>query len=197
MSYKIGITGGIASGKSLVCSFLRELGIPVVSADDIVKELQKDEYYLSEIRKLFGDEVFIGRELNRKKLAEIIFSNEAKRELLNKLLHPPVLEEIKKRIEKLKDYRIIAIEVPLLFEVGIEDWFDEIWVVYIPIDLQIKRIMERDKLTKEEALLRIRSQIPLEEKVKKAHFVIFNDGDEKNTKEQVKKRISYIDQNII
>lgn len=197
MSYKIGITGGIASGKSLVCSFLRELGIPVVSADDIVKELQKDEYYLSEIRKLFGDEVFIGRELNRKKLAEIIFSNEAKRELLNKLLHPPVLEEIKKRIEKLKDYRIIAIEVPLLFEVGIEDWFDEIWVVYIPIDLQIKRIMERDKLTKEEALLRIRSQIPLEEKVKKAHFVIFNDGDEENTKEQVKKRISYIDQNII
>lgn len=197
MSYKIGVTGGIASGKSLVCSFLREFGIPVISADEIVKELQKDAYYLMKIKELFGDEVFDGENLNRKKLASIIFSDENKRELLNKLLHPPVLSEIKKRMESLKDHKIIAVEVPLLFEVGIEDWFDEIWVVYIPKDLQVKRIIERDNITEEEALLRINSQISLENKVKRANYVIYNDKDIEYTKKQVENRILYIIQNVI
>lgn len=197
MSYKIGVTGGIASGKSLVCSFLREFGIPVISADEIVKELQKDAYYLMKIKELFGDEVFDGENLNRKKLASIIFSDENKRELLNKLLHPPVLLEIKKRMESLKDHKIIAVEVPLLFEVGIEDWFDEIWVVYIPKDLQVKRIIERDNITEEEALLRINSQISLENKVKRANYVIYNDKDIEYTKKQVENRILYIIQNVI
>lgn len=197
MSYKIGVTGGIASGKSLVCSFLREFGIPVISADEIVKELQKDAYYLMKIKELFGDEVFDGENLNRKKLANIIFSDENKRKLLNKLLHPPVLLEIKKRMESLKDHKIIAVEVPLLFEVGIEDWFDEIWVVYIPKDLQVKRIIERDNITEEEALLRINSQISLENKVKRANYVIYNDKDIEYTKKQVENRILYIIQNVI
>lgn len=197
MSYKIGVTGGIASGKSLVCSFLREFGIPVISADEIVKELQKDAYYLMKIKELFGSEVFDGENLNRKKLANIIFSDENKRKLLNKLLHPPVLLEIKKRMESLKDHKIIAVEVPLLFEVGIEDWFDEIWVVYIPKDLQVKRIIERDNITEEEALLRINSQISLENKVKRANYVIYNDKDIEYTKKQVENRILYIIQNVI
>lgn len=197
MSYKIGITGGIASGKSLVCSFLKEFGIPVISADEIVRQLQKDACYLRRIKELFGDEVFEGDSLNRKKLANIIFSDENKRELLNKLLHPPVLLEIKKRMEDLENHKIVAVEVPLLFEVGIEDWFDEIWVVYIPKNLQIRRMMERDNITEEEALLRINSQIPLEEKVKRANYVIYNDKDKEYTKKQVEDRISYIIQNII
>lgn len=197
MSYKIGITGGIASGKSLVCSFLKDLGIPVISADEIVRELQRDTFYLGKIKELFGDEVFEGEKLNRKKLASIIFSDENKRNLLNKLLHPPVLSEIKKRIENLKNHKIIAVEVPLLFEVGIENWFDEVWVVYIPKDLQVRRIMERDNITEEEALLRINSQIPLEDKIKKASYVIYNDKDKDYTKKQVEDRILFIIRNVI
>jgi dephospho-CoA kinase len=192
MSYKIGITGGIASGKSLVLGILKELGIPVISADDIVKDLQKDPYYLEKIRVIFGDKVFEGENLNRKKLADIIFSDESARLKLNSIFHPPVLKEIRKKMEELKEKPIIAVEVPLLFEVGIEDWFDEIWVVYVPLEVQIQRIMNRDKVSREEAIKRIKSQISLEEKIKTAHFVVYNNKDKEYTKRQVIDRILYL-----
>lgn len=192
MSYKVGITGGIGTGKSLVSNILRELGITVISADEIVRELQKDPYYLQKIREIFGDDVFEEDNLNRKKLAKIIFSDSDARRKLENLLHPPVLEEIKKRLEELKEKDIIAVEVPLLFEVGIEDWFDEIWVVYAPFEIQLERIINRDKISKEDAIARIRAQIPIEEKVKKADFVIYNDKDIESTKNQIKERVSTI-----
>ena len=192
MSYKVGITGGIGTGKSLVSNILKELGITVISADEIVRELQKDPYYLQKIREIFGDDVFDEDNLNRKKLAKIIFSDSDARRKLENLLHPPVLEEIKKRLEELKEKDIIAVEVPLLFEVGIEDWFDEIWVVYAPFEIQLERIINRDKVSKEDAIARIRAQIPIEEKVKKADFVIYNDKDIESTKNQIKERVSTI-----
>ncbi|ACK42164.1 MULTISPECIES: dephospho-CoA kinase [Dictyoglomus] len=189
MSYKIGITGGIGTGKTLVINTLKELGIPVISADEIVRELQKDPYYLEKIRKIFGDKVFEEGQLNRKKLAEIIFSDDKERKKLENLLHPPVLTEIKKRLEDFKDKEIVAVEVPLLFEVGIENWFDEIWVVYAPFEIQLERIIKRDNISQEEAIKRIKAQIPIEEKVKKADFVIYNDKDLESTKNQIKNRI--------
>ncbi|MGC8814259.1 MULTISPECIES: dephospho-CoA kinase [Dictyoglomus] len=189
MSYKIGITGGIGTGKTLVINTLKELGIPVISADEIVRELQRDPYYLEKIRKIFGDKVFEEGQLNRKKLAEIIFSDDKERKKLENLLHPPVLTEIKKRLEDFKDKEIVAVEVPLLFEVGIENWFDEIWVVYAPFEIQLERIIKRDNISQEEAIKRIKAQIPIEEKVKKADFVIYNDKDLESTKNQIKNRI--------
>ncbi len=192
MSYKIGITGGIGTGKSLVSNILKELGIIVISADEIVRELQKDPYYLQKIREIFGDDVFDKGNLDRKKLAKIIFSDSDARRKLENLLHPPVLEEIKKKLEELKERDIIAVEVPLLFEVGIEDWFDEIWVVYAPFELQLERIVNRDNISKEDAVARIRAQIPIEEKLKKADFVIYNDKDIESTKNQIKERVSTI-----
>ncbi|ACI19583.1 dephospho-CoA kinase [Dictyoglomus thermophilum] len=192
MSYKIGITGGIGTGKSLVSNILKELGIIVISADEIVRELQKDPYYLQKIREIFGDNVFDKGNLDRKKLAKIIFSDSDARRKLENLLHPPVLEEIKKKLEELKERDIIAVEVPLLFEVGIEDWFDEIWVVYAPFELQLERIVNRDNISKEDAVARIRAQIPIEEKLKKADFVIYNDKDIESTKNQIKERVSTI-----
>ncbi|MGB9768602.1 MAG: dephospho-CoA kinase [Dictyoglomus sp.] len=189
MSYKIGITGGIGTGKTLVINTLKELGIPVISADEIVRELQRDPYYLEKIREIFGDKVFEEGQLNRKKLAEIIFSDDKERKKLENLLHPPVLTEIKKRLEDFKDKEIVAVEVPLLFEVGIENWFDEIWVVYAPFEIQLERIIKRDNISQEEAIKRIKAQIPIEEKVKKADFVIYNDKDLESTKNQIKNRI--------
>jgi len=129
----------------------------------------------------------IGRNLQR-----LIFSDSDARRKLENLLHPPVLEEIKKKLEELKERDIIAVEVPLLFEVGIEDWFDEIWVVYAPFELQLERIVNRDNISKEDAVARIRAQIPIEEKLKKADFVIYNDKDIESTKNQIKERVSTI-----
>ncbi|MGB9811458.1 MAG: dephospho-CoA kinase, partial [Dictyoglomus turgidum] len=150
---------------------------------------QRDPYYLEKIREIFGDKVFEEGQLNRKKLAEIIFSDDKERKKLENLLHPPVLTEIKKRLEDFKDKEIVAVEVPLLFEVGIENWFDEIWVVYAPFEIQLERIIKRDNISQEEAIKRIKAQIPIEEKVKKADFVIYNDKDLESTKNQIKNRI--------
>ncbi|HOP94719.1 MAG TPA: dephospho-CoA kinase [Dictyoglomaceae bacterium] len=192
MSYKIGITGGIATGKTLVGNTLEEIKVPVISADEIVHELLEEKFYQNRIKEIFGEEVFDNGILNRKKLAKIIFSNREDREKLNALLHPPVLQEIKRRLELIDFYDIVAVEIPLLFEVGVEDWFDEVWVVYAPLEMQIERIVSRDKVTEEEALLRIKSQMPMEEKIKKADFIIYNVGDVESTKDQVMNRISYL-----
>lgn len=192
MSYKIGITGGIATGKTLVGNTLEEIKVPVISADEIVHELLEEKFYQDRIKEIFGEEVFDNGILNRKKLAKIIFSNREDREKLNALLHPPVLQEIKRRLELIDFYDIVAVEIPLLFEVGVEDWFDEVWVVYAPLEMQIERIVSRDKVTEEEALLRIKSQMPMEEKIKKADFIIYNVGDVESTKDQVMNRISYL-----
>ncbi len=189
----LGITGGISSGKSLVIKILRELGISVISADEIVHSLLSQPYYLNKIRESFGKEVFDGEVLNRKKLGSIIFKSEEKRRILNNLLHPPVLKIIKEEIEKNRERKgILAFEIPLLFEVGIENWFDEIWVVYCPFEKQIERLMKRDNISYEEAINRINSQLPLEDKVRRADYVIDNSGSMENTIKQVKERLCHI-----
>ncbi|MCS7201182.1 MAG: dephospho-CoA kinase [Dictyoglomus sp.] len=189
----LGITGGISSGKSLVVNTLKSLGVCVISADEIVHSLLLQPYYLNKIREIFGDGVFDGEILNRKKLGKVIFSSEEKRKILNNLLHPPVLKIMKEEIEKNKGKKgILAFEVPLLFEVGIEDWFDEIWVVYCPFEKQIERLIKRENISYEEAIERIYSQMPMEEKIKKAHYIIDNSGSIENTINQVKERFYYI-----
>lgn len=189
----LGITGGIASGKSLIVKILMDLGVLVISDDEIVHSLLSQSYYLNEIRKLFGNEVFDGEILNRKKLGKIIFSSEEERKKLNNLLHPPVLKIMREEIEKRKKEKgILAFEVPLLFEVKIEDWFDEIWVVYVPLEKQLERLIKRDNIPYEEALNKINSQMPLEEKVKRADYVIDNSGSIEDTIRQVKERFCYI-----
>jgi dephospho-CoA kinase len=190
--FLLGITGGVSSGKSLVANILKDIGVYVISADDIVHRLLNDPYILSRIREIFGNEVFEGEVLNRRKLAEIIFSDEKEREKLNHLIHPPVLSIMKEEIEKNKDIPIIACEVPLLFEVGIEDWFDEIWVVYAPIEKQIERTIKKFNISYESALKRVNSQIPIDEKVKRADYVIDNSGSIEDTKRQVMNRFCYI-----
>lgn len=189
----LGITGGISSGKSLVVKILRDFGVQVISADEIVHHLLSQSYYLNKIKEFFGDEVFDGEILNRRKLGKIIFSSEEKRRILNNLLHPPVLRTMKEEIEKNKEKKgILAFEVPLLFEVGIEDWFDEIWVVYCSFEIQIERLMKRDNISYEEALNKINSQMPLDEKIKRANYVIDNSGNIEDTIKQVRERFCHI-----
>ncbi len=177
----IGLTGGVASGKSLVSEVWRKEGAYIIDADQIARDLVKpysDSW--KDIVDVFGIEVVQeDGNINRKRLASIIFSNPEKREHLNKILHPRIKEEINKRINEIRDKNpkaIVVIDAPLLIESKDYRQVDKVVVVTSSEDNQIERIKLRNGLGKEEAKMIIDSQMPLSEKLKFADFVIENDG---------------------
>ncbi|MCD6434008.1 MAG: dephospho-CoA kinase [Candidatus Diapherotrites archaeon] len=174
---KIAITGNIATGKSLVLGFFKELGIETLSADEIVDKLYSNKEFVKKIFEKFKCS-------SKNELASIIFSHERKRKELEKIIHPIVKRAIKNFFERNKRKVIVAVEVPLLFEAGMQDMFDKVVVVYATKKQQLERLTAKG-LSKEAALKRIKSQIPIEEKIKKADFVIDNSKSIDNTFEQV------------
>jgi len=186
----IGLTGGIACGKSTVANILRQKGILVIDADEISREItKKGKPAWQEIKEEFGEEV-IGPdgEILRKKLAQIVFNNPTKLATLNQITHPRItkqLTEILAEIKAKKSQRIIVIEVPLLFECGLQDIFDEVWVVKAPQSVMIERLIKRDSLSKEDALKRISSQMPLTQKAQLADRVIENSSSVNDLKKQI------------
>lgn len=184
-----GLTGGIACGKSTVARMFAELGAVVVSADDIAREIVEPGMpALDEIRAAFGDEVFSpdGR-LDRKRLAAVVFADAAKRRQLEEITHPRIRRVMAERIEQAKSQgKVVISEIPLLFESGASlALIDVVIVVYVDEDVQLARLMARDGLSKEQAQARIDAQMPLEEKVKRADFVIDNGRDLEWTRAQV------------
>ncbi|BAT49758.1 dephospho-CoA kinase [Bacillus altitudinis] len=181
MTLVIGLTGGIASGKSTVSQMIKEKGIRVVDADIIAKEaVSKGAPALHQIVQTFGEEVLLPNgELNRQQLGAIIFSDEEKRKKLNAIVHPEVRKEmLKQRDEGVSNQEtFVVLDIPLLFESKLEGLVDRIIVVYTTPDLQLSRLMNRNDLSEEEALKRIHSQQPLEEKCQKADRVIENTKD--------------------
>lgn len=189
MSYSVGLTGGIASGKSTVTKQLKKLNIPVVDADVIAREVvQPKSKGLNALVKTFGQDILTAKgELDRKALGEIVFNDEAKRNRLNSILHPLIRErilEVKAEYEA-EGHPVIVLDIPLLFETDYEKHCDEIMVVSVPREIQIDRLMKRDQSSKEEALSRINAQMPLAEKVAKADTVIDNSGTLEETNQQV------------
>lgn len=186
----IGLTGGIASGKSTVASYLKELGAYVIDADKIAREvvLPGGSAYL-DIVKEYGEKIIEPNgEIDRAKLGSIIFHNAHARKRLNEITHPRIYHEIKRQIEKRKKVDpmgIIVIEVPLLIETGMTEMVDEVWLVALAEDQQIKRLMERSGYTEEEAEKRIKSQMPLNKKIKFAHRIIDTAGLLKDTRRQI------------
>lgn len=177
----IGLTGGVASGKSLVSEIWKKEGAYIIDADQIARDLVKpysDSW--KDIVNLFGREIVQENgHINRKRLASIIFSNPEKRELLNNILHPRIKEEIYKRINEIKNtdpQAIVVIDAPLLIERGEYREVDRVVIVTSKEEDQIERIKLRNGLQKEEAKKIIDSQMPLSEKLKFADFVITNDG---------------------
>jgi dephospho-CoA kinase len=174
----IGITGGIASGKSTVKEMLIGMSYIVIDSDAIAAsllEIGKDQY--NEIVKSFGKEVLMpNKEINRKKLADIIFHNDKKKLLLNGIVHPEVKRIIRLELEYYEKLgvKLIFVDVPLLYEANFESVFDKIIVVYVDVDTQVQRLLWRDRITPEYALAKISSQMPLEEKKERADFVIDN-----------------------
>lgn len=169
----IGITGGIASGKSYVSSVIKNAGYPVIDADQISKELsKKDMPVYKAIIRMFGESYLDeNKNLDRQKLASLIFNDKQAKGLLNSISHPLIIEEMERQIKNAES-DLVFVDVPLLYESHIEHMFDKIVCVYLPRTIQIERLMKRDNITYEYAVRKVESQKSLEEKKKLADFVI-------------------------
>ena len=184
----IGITGGIASGKSTVTNFLRQKGFEVVDADALVHQLQKLGGRLYQILvEHFGEKVLLeDGELNRPLLASLIFSNYEEREWSKQTQGQIIREELGSLRDKFAQTEdIFFMDIPLLFEQDYASWFDETWLVYVRRDTQLDRLMNRDQLSKESAETRLASQWPLEEKKKFATYILDNNGSREQLLSQV------------
>ncbi|PHA00711.1 dephospho-CoA kinase [Bacillus pseudomycoides] len=189
MTVVIGLTGGIASGKSTVSQMFQGFHVPVIDADIIAREVVepgKEAY--NEIVTAFGKEV-LGEngELDRPKLGSIVFHNEEKRLLLNGIVHPAVRKEMnaQKDMYIRENAQAVVLDIPLLFESKLTGLVDKILLVYVDSETQLTRLMERNNFKEEEAKARIASQMPLEDKITLADEVINNNGTIEETKVQL------------
>ncbi len=173
---KVGLTGGIGSGKTTVAKIFTSLGVPVYFADIEARNLmQNSESLIQLIKNNFGEETYLGNELNRKFLAEIVFKNEAKLRKLNQIIHPAVHRHFEEWIAKQQETDYLVEEAALLYETGAWKFFDYTMLVIAPIDKRIERVMKRDGVGEEEVQNRILAQLPDEEKIPNSNFIIFND----------------------
>ncbi len=173
--YALVLTGGIATGKSTVANIFKEFGFKIIDADKIAHEtLERSQ---AKIIELFGKEYIVNGKVDRKALGRLIFTNKDKKLKLENLLHPLIFSEIKKQSENLdREKKPYLVDIPLFFESSRYPIKRSI-VVYIPKELQLQRLMNRDKITKEEALQRINSQLPIDEKRQRATYIIENQKD--------------------
>ncbi len=182
-----GLTGGIASGKSTVSAFLEDAGAVIVDADKIARKVvQKGQPAWQEIVRAFGQSILLpDGEINRIRLGDIIFNDPAQKQALNRIVHPEVISETATRLAEIENNQpcaVVILDVPLLIESGMDAGLSDIIVVYVPESVQIERLMERDALSQAQAFARIRSQMPIEEKKKRATIVIDNSGSLENTR---------------
>ena len=176
---KIGITGGIGSGKSFFSSRLKEYGIPVFDSDSEAKKLMLvSPFIVSSLKSLLGDNVYIDGKLNKSLIADYIFSSPTNAHKINSIVHPCVKKEFLSWVNEHFNSgdRIVAIESAILFESGFDDIVDKVVTVHAPLELRISRVMKRDHTSREKVLERINSQMSDDERNQRADFVIENDG---------------------
>lgn len=188
---KIGITGGIGSGKSEICKIIEKLGSKVIYADDLAKDvLDNDEGVKKRVKKKFGEDIYLSEgRVDRKKLAKLIFNDESLKLNLEKIVHPNVIKHIQKIFNKLEGKhktQLIFLEAALIYESRVNEILDYVIVVYAPEELCIKRVMNRDNTKCEDVLSRLKSQMLPEIKISKADFIIHNDEDLSKLETKVK-----------
>ena len=192
----IGLTGGIATGKSTVSNILKEKGYKIIDADKIAKDIVDINCpAYNDIVQYFGKNILNkDKSINRAYLAEKIFADQILREKLNEITHPRIIEKIKEEIEISNKEDIIFLDIPLLLEIKdsfkeYDVYMDEIWLVYCDENTTVERLMKRNNLNYEEAMKRIKSQISIEEKRKLADTIIDNTGDTDNLMRNVEKAL--------
>jgi len=192
----IGLTGGIASGKSTVSAKLKELGAAVIDADLLARDVvRKGEIAYNKIVQCFGEDILLpGGDIDRKKLGNIVFSDKEKLALLNSITHPEIIKRMKERIQELKaeGARVIVVDAAILIEMGLHKYVDSVWVLSVDRETQMKRLVERDKFNYREAENRINSQFTNEVRKKYADVVI----DNSKPIEEVEKRLEELWNNI-
>ncbi len=187
---RVGVTGGIATGKNLVTKYFKELGCYTIDADEVYHKLiYPGKPLWRKLVEEFGSTIIHPQGMiDRKRLGDIVFNDKSALEKLNTITHKEILEEIEKEAkEKEKEYKIIVINASLLIEAGAQNLVDKIIIVWTDEKTQIERLMKRDNISYEEAKKKIKSQIPLSEKVKYGDYIIDNNGTPKETKKQVEK----------
>lgn len=191
---KVGITGGIATGKSLVANIIKDQKMPVIDADDIARQVVEpgEDAYLQIVEEFGLKIISQDQTLDRQKLAELVFNDSKKLAKLNQIVQPEIHQRI---IEKLAEFQakqtpIVFLEIPLLFENNYQDILDKVWVVKLGADQQLQFLIERDHLTNQQAIARIENQIPLADKIKRADVVIDNSQSRDETKQTVIKLLS-------
>ncbi|WP_010532421.1 dephospho-CoA kinase [Lentibacillus jeotgali] len=189
MTLVIGLTGSIASGKSTVSLMFDDFNIPVIDADKLSREVViPGETAYEQIVNTFGEGVLRDdKSLDRKKLGAIVFENEEKRKILNSIVHPAVREKMIERRDAFAaaGERSVVLDIPLLFESKLTHFVDKTLVVYVNEDVQLKRLMERDGYSEEEAYQRINAQMPVKEKADLADAVVDNNGSKHDSYEQL------------
>ncbi|WP_294654760.1 dephospho-CoA kinase [uncultured Fusobacterium sp.] len=189
----VGLTGGIASGKSTVSNYFREFGAEVLDADVVAKELSEKEENVAKIIEIFGNEILDENgNISRKKMRERAFLEKDKLKQLNELLHPQVIEVFKKKKENTKEDEIVIFDIPLLFEAGMESLCDTVIVVYISKRVQLERMMKRDRHGIDLAERIIESQMSMSDKIDKADIIINNNC----TLEDLKNNVNVVYYNL-
>lgn len=183
----IGITGSFGTGKSFVASVFKSLGAKVLDADKIAhKLLKKGAPAYEETVDLFGAAILAkNKDIDRGKLAAIVFADREKLEKLNSIIHPKVIREIKDKIESWRGEKAVVIDAPLLIEANLEGMVDKLVVVKASKDTQIARCSKKFGIDEDECMARINNQMPLREKLERADFIIDNEGTKAQTKKQV------------
>ena len=194
---KVGLTGGIGSGKSTVSAYMEKKGIPVIDADKIAREIvKKGSPVLTELSEAFGHDI-IDKEghLDRKKLASRAFSNAESKNILDRITQKRIYDIIYNRLKKLSlegNEKIVLIDAPLLFESGLSHLADEIWVVSADLKTRVERVAERDKISREQISRIAENQLDETEKEKKADRVLDNSGTKEQLYEQIERLLKEI-----
>lgn len=186
----LGVTGGIASGKTIVANMLEELGALKIDFDLLARQVvEPGKPAFRKIVDYFGEQILQqDGTLDRKKLSKIVFRDLEKRKKLESFTHPPIYKEFLKQVNEITEKdpeAIIQAVVPLLIESDLQYMFDRLLVVYIPQEQQVERLVERDGISKEEAADMLKAQLPIDEKLEYADFVVDNQGSSEETRKQV------------
>ena len=177
MKIRIGITGGIGSGKSVVSHLLELMGIPIYISDIEARSLMlKDEHIRQGLVDLLGEDVYVQQQLNKRLLASYLFDNPSHAALINAIVHPRVKEDFRRWAESHSSSALVGIESAILYEAGLQDEVDMVVMVYAPEEIRVARAMQRDGVSREDVVRRVHSQMNDEEKRMKADEIIVNDG---------------------